>query len=87
MKVFLNNQAIEIRYELELLPDDELRLHPAPDVVTLCDGPGGTPPKIGDDGTITLTEFGRYRFVIERDGEREDLHLLCCDPALFVPMS
>lgn len=85
MQAFLNHQAVEIRHDfiLELEPEEELRLHPVPDAVTLRNAPGGIPPTIGEDGTVTLHEVGRHHLIVEHNGERQDLHLLCFEPALL----
>jgi hypothetical protein len=83
MKILAN--GVEIRHDLVLgcLPGGKLWLDPEPDSLTLRDGPGGEPPTLYGESSITLHEVGRYRFTLERHGRRVDLNLVCIEPGLL----
>jgi hypothetical protein len=67
---------------LELLPSEPIELRPTPDTIEIADAPGGVPASI-EGGAITLHEIGRYQLRVTRGGVRQDLMLVCFEPALL----
>jgi hypothetical protein len=77
-----SNVAVRPSLTLELLPDEVLELRAASQI-EFVDGPVGHAPTVAD-GLIILHEIGRYWFKLTNaSGERQDLRLLCFEPAVL----
>lgn len=85
MRALLNGSFVELRtgISLEIFPAEPIEF-PDSNAIEIVSSPSGEGATL-EDRTLRVTDVGRYhlRLTSERSGERSDLYLVCCEPALL----